>query len=221
VARTEERFLIWGGGGHGKVVADLVRSLGHELLGFVDAATAKLDQVVEPGGARVICTELKFLHRIDSSGAFPAEATAMALGIGSNAMRHQCLRRIEGRNVPALIHPAAVVSPSARCGAGTVVMPNAVINADARIGAGCIINTGAVIEHDCEIGDGAHISPGAILAGAVRVRDRCWIGGGAMVIPGREIGADSVVGAGAVVLRDLPGGAVVAGNPARLIHQEQ
>ena len=43
------------------------------------------------------------------------------------------------------------------------------------------------------------------------------IGSGATLLCGITIGEDAVVGAGSVVTRDVPRGAVVAGNPARLL----
>ena len=42
-------------------------------------------------------------------------------------------------------------------------------------------------------------------------------GGGAILLPGVTIGREAVVGAGSVVTRDVPAGARVAGNPARLL----
>jgi acetyltransferase-like isoleucine patch superfamily enzyme len=49
------------------------------------------------------------------------------------------------------------------------------------------------------------------------VRRRASIGSGATVLCGVEIGEGAVVGAGSVVTRDVPSGAVVAGNPARVL----
>ena len=43
-----------------------------------------------------------------------------------------------------------------------------------------------------------------------------WIGGGAILLPGITIGDDALIGAGSVVTRDIPSGAVAAGNPARV-----
>ena len=45
----------------------------------------------------------------------------------------------------------------------------------------------------------------------------CWIGWGAMICPGVSIGDGSVVAMGAVVSKDVPAGAVVGGNPAKVI----
>jgi maltose O-acetyltransferase len=51
----------------------------------------------------------------------------------------------------------------------------------------------------------------------VRIGRHVWIGGGAIILPGTTIGDDSVIGAGSVVTHDVPAGARVVGNPARLI----
>lgn len=50
----------------------------------------------------------------------------------------------------------------------------------------------------------------------VSIGANVWIGGGAIVLPGITIGDNAIVGAGSVVTRDVPAGAVVVGNPARL-----
>ena len=51
----------------------------------------------------------------------------------------------------------------------------------------------------------------------VTIGDRCWLGAHVTVLPGVTIGDDVIVAAGAVVTRDLEGGAVYAGVPARLV----
>lgn len=43
-----------------------------------------------------------------------------------------------------------------------------------------------------------------------------WIGGHAIVLPGVTIGDDAIIGAGSVVTQDVPAGATVVGNPARV-----
>lgn len=44
-----------------------------------------------------------------------------------------------------------------------------------------------------------------------------WVGAGAYIGPGIVVGDNSVVGARAVVIKDVPPGMVVAGNPARVV----
>jgi acetyltransferase-like isoleucine patch superfamily enzyme len=53
------------------------------------------------------------------------------------------------------------------------------------------------------------------------VRRGASIGTGAVVLGGIEIGARAIVGAGAVVTRDVPPGATVAGNPARILRRDE
>ena len=204
-----EPFIIWGAGGHGRVVADLVRALGDTVVGFVDRDVSRVGQLAEPGGACVIATDAE----LDAVSPH----IRLAVAIGDNATRLRCVLRRGERSAPPLVHPRAVCSPSVTLGVGSVVLAGAVINAAARIGTAGIINTASVVEHDCRLGDGVHLSPGAILCGGVRVSDRAWIGAGATVLPGVSIGADAMVGAGAVVLRDVAPGSTVVGNPARAI----
>ena len=51
----------------------------------------------------------------------------------------------------------------------------------------------------------------------IRIERNVWIGFEACVLPGVSIGEDAVVGARSVVTEDVPPGAVVAGNPARVV----
>jgi acetyltransferase-like isoleucine patch superfamily enzyme len=51
------------------------------------------------------------------------------------------------------------------------------------------------------------------------IRRGARIGGGAVLCPAVEIGQDSLVGAGAVVVKDVPPGVVVVGNPARVLRE--
>jgi maltose O-acetyltransferase len=50
----------------------------------------------------------------------------------------------------------------------------------------------------------------------VHIGSQVWIGGGAIILPGVTVGDDAIIGAGSVVTRDVPAGAKVMGNPARV-----
>jgi acetyltransferase-like isoleucine patch superfamily enzyme len=53
--------------------------------------------------------------------------------------------------------------------------------------------------------------------GPIVVKDEAWISTGVIVLSGVTIGEGAIVGAGSVVTRDVPAGAIAAGNPAKII----
>ena len=64
--------------------------------------------------------------------------------------------------------------------------------------------------------DAAERAGGLEFGRPISIGANVWIGGGAIILPGVRIGDDALVGAGAVVTRDVPPGATVVGNPARV-----
>jgi maltose O-acetyltransferase len=58
---------------------------------------------------------------------------------------------------------------------------------------------------------------GLEFARPITIGEHVWVGGAAIILPGVTIGDGAIVGAGAVVTRDVPAGATVVGNPARVL----
>lgn len=56
-------------------------------------------------------------------------------------------------------------------------------------------------------------------AKGITIGKNVWIGGGAIILPGIWVGDNAVIGAGSVVTHDVQEGAVVAGNPAKVIRR--
>lgn len=56
----------------------------------------------------------------------------------------------------------------------------------------------------------------------IEIGEDVWIGARAIVLPGcKRIGDHSIIGAGAVVTKDVPGYAIVGGNPAKIIRMRK
>jgi sugar O-acyltransferase (sialic acid O-acetyltransferase NeuD family) len=204
--------LVWGSGGHGRVVADLAHRLGHFVAGYSDADSARIGSPADFAGRSVVLEEGAIVRWLSER-----EGRILALGVGDNAARLAMGRRLPREQLPPLAHPAATIAADVRPGPGTVVLAGAVINTSAEIGMAVIINSGAIVEHDAVIGDGAHVAPGAVLAGAVSLGEEAWVGANATVLPGVRIGARAIVGAGSVVLAEVAPETTVVGNPARRI----
>ena len=199
-------ILVYGGGGHGKTLVDLLRTLGaYRIVGIVDdglPAGQGIMGVEVLGGAEV----LPDLHARGVRLAVNAVG-----GIGNIAVRIQVFRKLAqaGFTCPALIHPRAWVEPSATLAAGVQVFAHAYVGSQAQVGYGAIINTAAIVSHDCVIGDYANLSPGAILAGEVQVGAAALVGMGATVNLQAHIGPAARIGNGATVKADVPENGIV------------
>ena len=58
---------------------------------------------------------------------------------------------------------------------------------------------------------------GCLARNPVTIGSDVWIGARVVILPGVNIADKAIIGAGAVVTKDIPEGAIFAGNPARLI----
>lgn len=144
----------------------------------------------------------------------------------------------------ARVRSGSVLYAGTTIGARLATGHHVVIREENRIGDGLSIWSGSVVDYGCTLGndilihcqvyvcqfsvieDGVFIGPGARFAndrypvnkaelrGPI-VRKGARIGMNATLLPGVVVGAGALVGAGAVVVRDVPPGAVVKGNPAR------
>lgn len=206
-------IIIIGDSGHSKVIADSINASSDQQV------YAKLDDKYDAvfseagivkGPIRHITTLLKENNDLN-----------VIVGIGVNAIRQRIISTYElAEDVFCnVIHPSAVISPTAQLGKGIVIMPNAVVNADAVIGNHVILNSGSVVEHDCAVEDYAHLSPLAVLTGGVHVGAGSHIGAGASVIPGLKIGKWTTLGAGSVVISNIEDHVTAVGNPARVIRK--
>jgi UDP-perosamine 4-acetyltransferase len=205
-----EAFIVVGAGGHGRVVADLVRAAGFEIAGFVDADPALAGTAV--GGVPVLGDD-NYLGGVDPT------RIVLANGIGSTGdatIRRRAFERLAaaGFAFPPLVHPRAVVAENVVLEPGAQIMAGAVVQTGSRIGTNAVVNTGAAVDHDCVVGAHGHISPGAVLCGGVETGEAAHVGAGAVVIQGRRIGAGAIVGAGAVVIGDVAAATKVVGVPA-------
>lgn len=195
-----KKILIYGAGGHGRVIADIARLNGYEEIVFYDDNQS----IMESGGYKV-------QHNLDHY-----EEYDFVIALGNNQLREKVSKEYYNRLV-TLIHPKAVIGNNVTVGKGSVVMAGAVINPGTKIGEGNIINTCCSIDHDNVIGDYNHLSVNSHTAGEVTMGDRNMLGIGSAVVNCLKLGSDCMIGAGAVVIRDILESGTYVGVPARKI----
>lgn len=209
-------ILVFGGGGHGKTLVELVQSLGsYRVIGVIDDVLSPGDQVVGVpvlGGPDMLADLYKRGVRLAVNGVG---------GIGNPAVRIKIFEQLAtaGFVCPAVVHPTAYVEPSAVLEPGVQVLAQAYVGSDSKVGFGTVINAGVVISHDCRIGRVVNLSPGAMLAGNVTIEDYAQIGMGATVNLHVTVGRQARIGNSATVKDDVPAeGRVYAGTvwPTRI-----
>ncbi|MGY0372538.1 acetyltransferase [Clostridium sp. JNZ J1-5] len=208
-----EKIVLVGGGGHCKVIIDIIKSTKkYEIIGVTDNNKIGEKLLDVP-----IIGNDDMLPELFKSGVKNAFVSLGALNnIEVRDKIYNKLKKI-GFNIPKLIHNKAVVSPYTEIHDGTCIMAGAIVNAGAVINENSIINTSSVIEHDCIIGRNTHVSPRSCIAGGCSIGENSHIGAGCCIIQGINIGSNVVIGAGAVVLKDIKDHVTAVGIPAKII----
>lgn len=112
-----------------------------------------------------------------------------------------------------------------RIGDAVVVSPNSVLSCrhKVRIGVGSMFGWGLTLQ-DNDLHEIIYPSENGQVTRQERdhtitIGARVWAGHHVTILKGVTIGDDVIIGANAVVTKDVPGGCMVAGNPARVIHR--
>ena len=125
----------------------------------------------------------------------------------------------------------ALVRESNDIGDDVSIGSHSVVEHHVRLADGVRIHTGAFIPEHSVLDERAWVGPHVVFTNAVYPLSRdakrtltgphlmpgAKIGANATLLPGVVVGRGALVGAGSVVVHDVPDGAIVAGNPARII----
>jgi len=213
-------YAIYGASGFGRGVMPLARaqlqaadleSAAYELVFIDDAESAEW-----VNGHRVLT--------FDAFVALEATAKYVCIAIANSQIRERLVQKLEQHSLQHWSVWAAtqIQMDDVQIGQGAVLCNHVHFSSNIRVGDFFHANYFSYVAHDCVIGNYVTFAPSVKCNGNVHIGDHAYIGAGAMLRQGTStrplmIGRGAVVGMGAVVIDDVPDGATVVGNPARII----
>jgi sugar O-acyltransferase (sialic acid O-acetyltransferase NeuD family) len=196
-----KEIIIIGAGGHAAELRDYIGHYNHSnppenirVKGYLDDDEDNFGKYAYP---EPFLGSIKN-HLVDKNELY-------LMGIANLAYRRPIIEKFvrEGAKFIGLIHPTALVSPSARIGKGVVISHNASVGPKAVIGDYCVLNSRCTIGHDSVLGRYNFISPQVAISGNTIIGDENMLGTNACTIPAKRIGNNNVVAAGMVIYKDI------------------
>ena len=207
-------LVILGSGGLAQEYAWLVEEINEErrsfnLLGFLDDEPDRVGK--EYVGYPVLGT-------IAGAASYPS--ALFAIGVGDPRVRKALAERVSPLGVKwtNLISPTVRVHKSHRIWTGVMIGRYSDLTVGCTVANFVMINIHVVLGHAVQVGDYSVISPNVTVNGEAVIGRVCYIGANAFV-RNVVVGDGATVGASSAVVKDVPEDCVVAGVPAKVLHQ--
>ncbi|AMW16044.1 acetyltransferase [Glaesserella parasuis] len=209
---------IYGASGFGKEVLPLVRmqypELSRDNIVFIDDSLAGF-----------ILNDINVISYEEFIG-IPDKIKSVVIAIADGKIRKTISEKLSTDGIRQLFIKAvnSIILDNVEIGDGSILCPFTCLTSNIKIGRGFQANIYSYVAHDCIIGDYVTFAPGVKCNGNVHIEDNVYIGTGAIIKQGTSkkplvIGKGAVIGMGAVVMKSVPEGAVLMGNPARSLRE--
>jgi sugar O-acyltransferase (sialic acid O-acetyltransferase NeuD family) len=206
----KKKLLIVGAGGFGREVLSYALDIPEEgrdwdVFGFLDDA---------PEALANYDISVPLVGSID--GHHPQEDEVFVCAVGSPKMKQRICDKLvsQGAVFVSILHPLAYVGPRVVLGRGCIVAPHAMLTCDIVLGDFVMLNCYSGCGHDVTIDSYSTLSAHCDVTGFCRLAKGVFMGSHATIMPEKNVGEFAVIGAGAVVVRNVPNGVTVYGNPA-------
>src|SRR5690554_916115 len=210
IIKMKENCIIVGAGTYGQVYAEYLKE-DYNILGFID--DNEILSNTEINGIKVLGNFNFLLNSIDIS-------VNVFIPIGNNKTRVELFKKVinKGFKTPNFIHKTTQIHSSVKIGKGVYILPGTQIMPLTEIKDFVLISMGANIAHHVIIEDGCFFSQGSNIGASIYFKENVFCGIASTIMTGvKTVGLKSFIGAGAVIIKDVPDGAKVGGNPGRII----
>lgn len=212
-----EPIVVVGAGGFGREVIDVIDAINAaapepvwQLVGVVDDAPTdvNLERVARRG--------VDFIGATDVPLQWPSPVSYV-IGIGSPRVRRLLADRYDAAHFRAatLVHPSVTQGFGVAIGDGSVLCAGTRLTTNITLGRHVHLNLNVTVGHDTYLGDFVSVNPLASISGDCTIEDEVLVGVAGVVLNGLTVGRGATVGGSACVVRDVSGGVVVKGVPAR------
>jgi len=212
------KLVILGAGGNATVIASAVEDIidaggDYEILGY-------LDDIKEKGK---LINNYPVLGTVPDAPSYLKDKDTMFVYSLLTAKKvNERIEKLMKLNLPmerfaTLVHPQATVSRHSSLGRGVVIMPGVVISPNVSVGNFVLIYANSLIGHDVSIGDYCFVANCVSVGSTVALGKGAYLGSNSSIREKVNIGENALVGLGAVVIKDVPDGKTVVGNPAKVL----
>lgn len=206
----KENCVIVGAGTYGQVYAAYLKEV-YEIIGFID--DNEMLHNTEINNIKVLGDFTFLLTKVDKS-------TNVIIPVGNNKIRVRLLEKVieAGFKTPNFIHKDTQIHHSVMLGRCIYILPGTHIMPFTEIKDFVLISMGVNIAHHTVVERGCFFSQGVNIGASIHLKENAYCGIASTVMTGvKEVGENSLIGAGAVIIRDVPDGVTVVGNPGRVI----
>ena len=209
------KIIIYGTGQIGSVVCEILKDLGHKVVGYIDDNNL---------------LHSKKINGIDilkkSSLLSKKNYDKVCLGVGTIDARKKIFNWLDSKKIPLLsvIHPSVIISPNAFIGKGVTILPNSVVYGNTKINSGSFIGPSVTVSHNSYVGKFCLLSVGSIIGARVILKDEVFVGSGSTLTPKRLkidsqliVQKGALIGAGSLVINNVKVKDKVVGVPAKSI----